>query len=236
MKIMYSKEMIKELKATLKSLSPAILLIIIFQLLFIKQPINQFLTVIIGLIFTIMGFTLFIQGAKKGLLPLGESMGSSFIEKRAFILILIFGFLLGLTLTIAEPDVRLVAFQISQITVLDITQNELIYVTAIGLGIFTLVAILRNMLDLPIKYIIVPGYTAAIILSIFTSSDFIPKAYDLGAVTTGPMTVPFLIAIGVGIASVMGNRDRLEAGFGIMAIGSIGPILAILIWSILRGG
>ena len=96
--------MIKELKATLKSLSPAILLIIIFQILFIKQPLTQFITVIMGLIFTILGFTLFIQGAKKGLLPLGESMGSSFIEKKAFILILIFGFLLGLTLTIAQVD------------------------------------------------------------------------------------------------------------------------------------
>lgn len=151
-------------------------------------------------------------------------------------MILVFGFLLGITLTVAEPDVRLVAFQIAQIAVLNITQNELIYVTALGLGIFTLIAILRNMIDFPISYVLIPGYGAAIVLSIITADEFISKAYDLGAVTTGPMTVPFLIAIGVGIASVLGGRDRLEAGFGIMAIGSIGPILAILIWSLLRGG
>lgn len=233
---MYSKEFKKELKSTLKSLTPAIFLIIIFQIFFFKPAINEFIIVFIGLLFTIFGFTLFIQGAKKGLLPLGESMGISFIEKKALLLILLFSFFLGLTLTIAEPDVRLVALQISQITILDISQLELIYVTAIGLGIFTLIAVIRNILDIPIKYIIIPGYITAIFLLPFSKEDFIPKAFDLGAVTTGPMTVPFLIAIGVGIASVIGNRDRLESGFGIMAIGSLGPILAILIWGIIRGG
>lgn len=234
--IMYSEEFEKEFKSTLKSLSPAILLIFIFKIFLMKSSPSEFINIILGLFFTILGFTLFIQGAKKGLLPLGENMGSSFIEKRALKLFLLFGFLLGLTLTIAEPDVRLVAFQMSQITTLDISQMELIYVTAIGLGVFTLIAILRNIVDIPIKYILVPGYIAAIILSILAVDDFIPKAFDLGAVTTGPMTVPFLIALGVGIASVIGNRDRLESGFGIMAIGSLGPILAILIWSILNGG
>ncbi|MBV1766880.1 MAG: DUF1538 domain-containing protein, partial [Methanobacterium sp.] len=153
-----------------------------------------------------------------------------------FIMIMLFGFLLGLTLTLAEPDVRLVAFQITQITLLNISQNELIYVTALGLGFFTTLAILRSMVDFPIIYILIPGYGAAIVLSILTADEFIAKAFDLGAVTTGPMTVPFLIAIGVGIASVLGGRDRLESGFGIMAIGSIGPVLAILIWSLIRGG
>lgn len=233
---MYNGEFIKEIKSTIKSLSPAIILILFFKIFLLNNSPSEILTVLMGLLFTIIGFTLFIQGAKKGLLPLGESMGSSFIEKRAVILIIIFAFLLGLTLTVAEPDVRLVAFQISQITTLNITSLELIYVTALGLGVFTIVAVVRNMLDIPIKYILGPGYVAAIILSIYAASDFIPKAYDLGAVTTGPMTVPFLIALGVGIASVIGNRDKLESGFGIMAIGSLGPILAILIWSIIRAG
>lgn len=233
---MYNGEFIREIKSTIKSLSPAIILILFFKIFLLKSSPSEFLTVLMGLLFTIFGFTLFIQGAKKGLLPLGKNMGSSFIEKRAFILIIIFAFLLGLTLTVAEPDVRLVAFQIIQITTLNITYLELIYVTALGLGVFTIVAVVRNMLDIPIKYILAPGYVAAIILSIYAASDFIPKAYDLGAVTTGPMTVPFLIALGVGIASVIGNRDQLESGFGIMAIGSLGPILAILIWSIIRGG
>ncbi|MBU4535341.1 MAG: DUF1538 domain-containing protein [Euryarchaeota archaeon] len=233
---MYLEDLKREFKATLRSLSPAIILILIFQVFLIKMPWMEFLQVGMGLLSTILGFTLFVQGAKKGLLPLGENMGSSFIEKRAFIMIMLFGFLLGLTLTLAEPDVRLVAFQITQITLLNISQNELIYVTALGLGFFTTLAILRSMVDFPIIYILIPGYGAAIVLSILTADEFIAKAFDLGAVTTGPMTVPFLIAIGVGIASVLGGRDRLESGFGIMAIGSIGPVLAILIWSLIRGG
>lgn len=233
---MHLEDLKKELKGTLKSLLPAIVLIMVFQIFFIKMPISDFITIILGLLFTILGFTFFIQGAKKGLLPLGENLGASFIEKRAFLLILLFGFLLGLTLTIAEPDVRLVAYQISQITTLNITQLELIFVTSLGLGSFTLLAVLRSMLDFPIQYILIPGYITAIILSLLVNNEFISKAFDLGAVTTGPMTVPFLIALGVGIASVLGGRDRMESGFGIMAIGSIGPILAILIWGLIRGG
>jgi hypothetical protein len=233
---MYLKDLKKEFKSTLKSLLPAIVLILIFQIFLIKMSLSEFITVITGLLFTILGFTLFIQGAKKGLLPLGENLGSSFIEKRAFFMILLFSFLLGLTLTIAEPDVRLVAFQISQIAILTISQTELIFVTSIGLGTFTFLAVLRSMVDFPIHYILIPGYGAAIILSLFAGNEFISNAFDLGAVTTGPMTVPFLIALGVGIASVLGGRDRMESGFGIMAIGSIGPVLAILIWGLIRGG
>ncbi|MCK9151801.1 DUF1538 domain-containing protein [Methanobacterium alcaliphilum] len=233
---MYLEDLKKEFKDTLKSLSPAIVLILIFQIFFIKMPLSEFITIVSGLLFTILGFTFFIEGAKKGLLPLGESLGSSFIEKKAFFMILLFAFLLGLTLTIAEPDVRLVAFQITQITTLNITQLELIFVTSVGLAVFTFLAVLRSMLDFPIQYILVPGYGTAIILSFFVRNEFISKAFDLGAVTTGPMTVPFLIALGVGIVSVLGGRDRMESGFGIMAIGSIGPILAILIWGLIRGG
>lgn len=91
------------------------------------------------------------------------------------------------------------------------------------------------MFDTPIEYIIVPGYLICLILILLSPEEFLVKAFDMGAVTTGPMTVPFLIALGVGMASVLGGRTRLKAGFGILAVGSIGPIMAILLWGIIRG-
>ncbi|MCZ3364567.1 DUF1538 domain-containing protein [Methanobacterium veterum] len=211
-------------------------MIFIFQIFFIKMDVMEFIPIVIGLIFTLLGFVIFIEGAKFALLPMGEQIGASFIEKKALFMILLFGFLLGVTLTIAEPDVRLLAYQIENIVIILLTQREIIYVTALGLGIFVIIAILRIILNIPIKYILIPGYLINLILALFSNEEFLTVAFDMGGVTTGPMTVPFLIAFGVGIASVLGGRDRLTSGFGVMAIGSVGPIMAVLVYGLIKGG
>jgi hypothetical protein len=226
----------KEFKSIFKSFLPAILMIFIFQIFFIKMDVMEFIPIVIGLIFTLLGFVIFIEGAKFALLPMGEQIGASFIEKKALFMILLFGFLLGVTLTIAEPDVRLLAYQIENVVIILLTQREIIYVTALGLGIFVIIAILRIILNIPIKYILIPGYLINLILALFSNEEFLTVAFDMGGVTTGPMTVPFLIAFGVGIASVLGGRDRLTSGFGVMAIGSVGPIMAVLVYGLIKGG
>jgi hypothetical protein len=224
----------RELKETAMSLAPAMGLILFFQIAFIRLPLVEFLPIAAGLVFTVLGFVLFIQGAKVGLLPLGQGIGSTFIERRAVAMTLLFGFLLGIVLTVAEPDVRLLAFQLEE-ALREVPRTQLIAVAALGLGVFALLALLRIAFDTPIHYFLVPGYLLAMILVLFSAEDVTAKAYDMGAVTTGPMTVPFLMALGVGMASVLGGRDRLKTGFGLMAIGSIGPVLAILIWGLVRG-
>nr|MBA2667288.1 DUF1538 domain-containing protein [Trueperaceae bacterium] len=216
-------------------LAPAIGLILFFQVAFVRMPLAEFIPVVVGLICTVFGFVLFIQGAKIGLLPLGQGIGAAFIERRAVRMLLLFGFLLGIVLTIAEPDVRLLAFQIDEATGTGGSRTTLILVAALGLGIFGLVALLRIAFDTPIHYILVPGYLVCLLLLAFSSEGAATEAFDMGAVTTGPMTVPFLLALGVGMASVLGGRDRLKTGFGLMAIGSIGPVLTILLWHLLGG-
>ena len=224
----------RELKETALSLLPAIGLILVFQLGFLRMPLAEFVPIVIGLISTVFGFVLFIQGAKIGLLPLGQGIGSAFIERGAVKMLLAFGFLLGIVLTIAEPDVRLLAFQIDE-TVGTGSSTTLILVAALGLGVFGLVALLRIAYDTPIHLILIPGYLICTVLLAFVGEDAATQAFDMGAVTTGPMTVPFLLALGVGMASVLGGRDRLKTGFGLMAIGSIGPVMAILVWHLLGG-
>ncbi|MDI6644291.1 MAG: DUF1538 domain-containing protein [Methanobacteriaceae archaeon] len=225
-----------EFVSTLKSFAPAIALILIFQIFIIRMDMAEFIPIVIGLVFTLLGFVIFIEGAKMGLLPMGEQIGATFIERKALFMILLFGFLLGVTLTIAEPDVRILAYQIENVVLILLTQQEIIFVTALGLGIFAILAILRIILNVPIKYILIPGYSINLLLALFSNEEFLTTAFDMGGVTTGPMTVPFLIAFGVGIASVLGGRDRLTTGFGFMAIGSIGPIMALLIYGIIKGG
>lgn len=228
------REFRKELKETALSLAPAIGIIVFFQLAFLRMPFAEFVPILIGLIFTVFGFVLFIQGARIGMLPLGQGIGTAFIERRALGMIMLFGFLLGAVLTLAEPGVRLLALQLDEVLIEDVPRAQLIGVTALGLGILTLLAFMRIIFDTPIRYILLPGYGLALLLLLGNDATIITQAFDMGSVTTGPMTVPFLMALGIGMASVLGGRDRIKVGFGIMAIGSLGPILAILLWGVMR--
>ncbi len=226
----------RELKETGLSLAPAAAFMLIAQVVWVRLPAVEFALVAIGLVFTVIGFVLFLQGAKVGLLPLGEGIGSAFIERRAIWPLLTFGLLLGIVLTVAEPDVRLLTFQLEEAFGDAVDRRGLITAAAAGLGLFAVVALLRIAYRWPIQRILIPGYFAAAVLSLFADETTVTQAYDIGAVTTGPMTVPFLIALGVGIASVLGGQNRMQASFGLMAIGSVGPVLVVLIWGLLGGG
>jgi len=226
----------KELYETLVSLAPAMLFMMLAQVIFLRMPWSEFVAVVVGLVCTVVGFVLFIQGAKLGLLPLGQGIGTAFIERRALAPLLVFGLALGIVLTVAEPDVRLLTFQIEDVFGDSVDRTALIAAASIGLGLFAVMALLRIALRWPIHYVLIPGYGLAIVLALIADEVTVTQAFDIGAVTTGPMTVPFLIALGVGIASVLGNQSRMRASFGLMAIGSVGPVLIVLLWGLLRGG
>jgi hypothetical protein len=225
----------REFVETLLSLMPAMLFMVIAQLAFLRLDWAEFGLVLLGLGCTVVGFVLFLQGAKLGLLPLGQGIGTAFIERRALRPLLVFGLLLGVVLTVAEPDVRLLTYQIADVFGDAVNARALIGAAAVGLGLFAVIALLRIALRWPIHYVLIPGYAAAMVLSLIADETSVTQAFDIGAVTTGPMTVPFLIALGVGIASVLGDEHRMRASFGIMAIGSIGPVVVVLLWGLLRG-
>lgn len=226
----------RELRETALSLAPAIGLILLAQLFVIQLPAAEFARVLLGLACTVVGFVLFLQGAKVGLLPLGQGIGNAFIERRALPPLLVFGFLLGVVLTVAEPDVRLLTFQWLEAFGESVDRSAAIVAAAVGLGAFALLALLRLVLRWPIHGLLIPGYVLALVLALLADNATVTRAFDIGAVTTGPMTVPFLISLGVGIAAVLGEQSRMRASFGLMAIGSVGPVLLVLAWGLLRGG
>lgn len=226
----------RELIETAASLAPAVAMMLVAQLLVLRLPWSEFAWVALGLVLTVLGFVLFIQGAKVGLLPLGQAIGSAFIERGQLTPLLVFGFLLGLVLTIAEPDVRLLTFQLEAVYGEAVRRDALIWAAALGLGLLGVLALLRIAFKWSIAAILIPGYLVVLILTLFADERSVTQAFDLGAVTTGPMTVPFLIALGVGIASVLGDSSRMRAGFGLMAIGSIGPVALVLLLGLWGGG
>jgi hypothetical protein len=188
-----------------------------------------------GLIFVIAGFILFLLGARIGLLPFGEMVGAALPRTNKLSLILIFGFILGLFVTIAEPDVRVLASQVDLASGGEIPRQILIFAVGLGVAFFVSLAMLRIVYGIPIIYLLLGGYILIALLALFVPEHFFSVSFDAGGVTTGPITVPFILSLGVGVVNVLGTRRASSEGFGMVALASIGPVLAIMILGVIYG-
>jgi hypothetical protein len=138
-------------------------------------------------------------------------------------------FLIGFAATIAEPDVMVLTRQVDTVSNGSIAQNVLVYIIGIGVAFFVAMAMVRIILNFPIAYLIAAGYIVIIVLSFFTPARFVPVAFDAGGVTTGPMTVPIILALGLGFSSVLAGRSALSDGFGLIGLASIGPVIGVMV-------
>ncbi|MBU9711994.1 DUF1538 domain-containing protein [Evansella tamaricis] len=229
----------QDIKDTIKevvyAVMPITIVVVILQFTIIWLPFDVFLQFLVGVLFVTIGLILFLLGVHIGLLPVGEMIGSALPKTKKLWVILFFGFLLGFVVTVAEPDVRVLALQVDQVSGGDISRNILVYSVALGVGIFVLLAMLRIAFNIKITYLLAGGYSAVFLLASFTPAGFIPISFDAGGVTTGPMTVPFILALGVGVASVLRGKNSPTDSFGLVALASIGPILAVLILGVIYG-
>ncbi|MGK7376823.1 DUF1538 domain-containing protein [Planococcus sp. 1R117A] len=228
----------ENIKDTFKEVAAAILpvttVVIILQVTLMRLPLEALLQFLVGVAFVSIGFFLFLLGVTAGLLPVGELIGKRLPQTKKSWLIIGTGFLLGLAVTIAEPDVRVLAKQIDQVSGGEISSGILVMAVALGLAIFVAAAMVRTIFSIPIHYMLIGGYALVFTLSIFVPEDFVSISFDAGGVTTGPMAVPFILALGVGVASVLRSptADSSE-GFGLIGLASIGPILAIMLLGVL---
>ncbi len=181
----------------------------------------------------VVGMTLFLLGIEIGILPMGQAIGSALPQRRSVLLIIAIVFLVGFSATIAEPDVVVLADQIDRVSQGSIPENILVYVIGIGIGFFVTVAILRIIYGFRMAYLLGAGYLLVIILSFFTPAQYIPVAFDAGGVTTGPMAVPIILSLGIGLSSVLSRRSAISDGFGLLGLASIGPIIAVMIMGII---
>jgi len=217
----------------LYAILPVTLLVSVLQLTVGRLPIEVFVHFIGGSVMVVLGLLLFLVGVKAGFLPIGEMIGSSIVSQGKLWLILLIGFILGSAITVAEPDVQVLALQVDAVSAGTIKKTLIIASIALGVGIFVALALLRIFLRIPISYLLIIGYACIFILALLTPPEFVAVSFDAGAVTTGPMTVPFILALGVGVASVTGGKKRNQNdSFGLVALASVGPILAVLILGI----
>ena len=186
----------------------------------------------IGALLLILGIGLFNLGADIAMTPMGTHVGSGLSRQKTIGWLLSVCFVLGMLITIAEPDLQVLANQVSSV----MSGKLLIYTVGLGVGSFLIIAILRIIFNRRLSTILMLFYmllfALALILSVNGNIDLLPMAFDSGGVTTGPITVPFIMALGVGISKVLGNRHSQENSFGLVALCSIGPILAVLVLGI----
>ena len=189
---------------------------------------TELITFTAGAVLLVVGIGLFSLGADLAMTPMGTHVGAGLSRQKKLGLLLSVCFVLGMLITIAEPDLQVLAKQVSAV----MNGTLLIYAVGIGVGAFLLVAILRIVFRKQLSMIMMLFYmlmfAMALMLVVNGNDALMPLAFDSGGVTTGPITVPFIMALGVGISSVLGDRHSQDNSFGLVALCSIGPILAVL--------
>ncbi|MEO6867434.1 MAG: DUF1538 family protein [Gaiellales bacterium] len=181
-----------------------------------------------GVLMTIAGLTLFLEGVRIALLPAGEALGSSVTSTGSITLLLGFGALLGALVTLAEPDVRILASQLERADALAASRMTYIVVVSVGVGISISLAFLRAVLAIPLIPLMAVGYSIVGVMAWRAPSEALAHAFDFGAVTTGPISVPVLLALNTGVVAVLGGRGDPSRSFGLLGIASMGPIIAVL--------
>lgn len=220
--------LLSKLKESVISVLPITLIVIILNFTpIVNLSITETVVFCVSAFLLVLGMSLFSLGADVAMTPMGEKVGFGLVKKGSLTLLLIVCFCLGLFITIAEPDLTVLADQVSQI----VNETTLIVIVGVGVGVFLLLCVLKIVFKKDLANLLMFFYMmlfaiAAVIIE-NGNGAFLPLAFDSGGVTTGPITVPFIMALGVGLASAVGGKGSRENSFGLIAMCSIGPILAV---------
>ena len=228
---------------SLRDLAPVFLVVVLFQILILQQPVDGMFNLLSGAFLVVLGLTFFVFGLETGLFPIGGSMAHAFARKGSVIGLFSFAFALGLGTTIAEPALIAVAEEASEIAaaacIIGNTEQSmeayafgLRLTVAVSVGLAIMLGVMRIIRGWPIQYLIICGYILVVIITAFAPESIIGIAYDSGGVTTSTITVPLVAALGVGLASSIKGRNPMLDGFGLIAFASLLPIIFVLLYGI----
>ncbi len=217
----------EKVREALASVVPITVIVLILCFTAAPVPTDILLAFLIGAVMLILGMGLFTLGAETAMTPIGERVGAHMTKSRKLWVVVSVSFLIGVIITVSEPDLQVLAGQVP-----GIPNMVLVGAVAVGVGAFLVVALLRILFRVPLNGLLILSYLAVFILAAFIPKDFLAIAFDSGGVTTGPMTVPFIMALGVGVASTRSDENAAQDSFGLVALCSVGPILAVLILSL----
>ncbi|MGI6357421.1 MAG: DUF1538 domain-containing protein [Bacillota bacterium] len=222
-------------KEAVAAILPMTVVIVILQLTLVRIPAEEFMLFLGGVAFVLLGMFLFLIGADVGLVPLGRLLGSSLPSSGSVPFFIAASFVLGFVITIAEPDLRVLAGQFDSVSGGAVSKSVLIVMVSVGVGLFLALSMLRIGLGWPIRRVLTIGYGLVLVLALFVPATYLPVSFDSGGVTTGPMTTPFILSLGAGTSAVMQGRSELADGFGLVGMASLGPILAVMLLGLVLG-
>lgn len=219
----YLEHLKEKWKEAIQAVLPIMVLVLV--LCFSVAPISSsiLLCFLLGGAMLIVGMMFFTLGADLSMTPMGERVGTAMTKSKKVWVILLLGFVMGILITISEPDLQVLANQVPAVP-----NMTLILSVAVGVGLFLAVALLRMLLRISLNKLLIGCYIFAFALAFFIPKSFLAVAFDSGGVTTGPMTVPFIMALGVGVTAIRNDKNAAEDSFGLVALCSIGPILAVM--------
>lgn len=214
----------EKIKESAVSVLPIVVIVAILCLLVTPVSASFFVAFILGTLMIIVGMGLFTLGAETSMTVIGNRIGSTLTKSKKLWLILIVSFVLGVAVTVSEPDLQVLAQSVPTID-----NMVLILTVGVGVGFFLMVCMLRIFVGIKLRWLLIGFYVLVFVLAFLADRNFLCVAFDSGGVTTGPMTVPFILALGVGVANIRSDRSAAADSFGLVSLCSIGPILFVLI-------
>ena len=221
----------EKLREALASVVPITVIVLILSFTVAPIPTETLLAFLIGAVMVILGIGLFSLGADTAMTPIGERVGAAMTRSRKLWVVAAVGFLIGVIVTVSEPDLQVLAQQVP-----GVPNATLVGAVAVGVGVFLVIAMLRILFRIPLNRMLIVFYILVFALALFVPEDFLAIAFDSGGVTTGPMTVPFIMALGVGVASIRSDENAAQDSFGLVALCSVGPILAVMVLALIYPG
>ena len=220
--------LIEKLQESINSILPITVIVAVVCFLFVPVPSGLMLAFLLGAVHMILGMGLFSVGADLSMSRIGSHIGSAMTASRKLWLILLTSFLLGTAITLAEPDLQVLASNVP-----GISNPVLLLTVGMGVGLFLALAMLRILFAISLRTMLLILYGIVFLLAFFLKPDMLPLSFDAGGVTTGPMTVPFIMALGVGVSSIRSDGKAKEDSFGLVALCSVGPVIAVMLLSLI---
>lgn len=223
----------QRLRDVLRSVAPLVGVVCVLQFAVIRAPAAEFLQFLAGATLVALGMLLLVAGIDLGILPMGRFIGAELPRRGSALLIAAAAFALGFTSTAAEPDVLILSAQVEAVSGGALAARPLTWLIAAGVGACSAVALLRIVFGFSLRVLLACSYAVLLALSLAAPAAFVPLAYDAGSVTTGVLSAPILLALALGLSSVLAGRTPASDGFGLLGFASLGPVLAVLLLGLL---
>lgn len=222
-------------KDVTRTLLPVVILVLLLCFTLVDVESNVFTRFLVGSVMLLIGLSIFLWGVDLAMNPIGEHMSREIATSRTFLKLAILSFLLGFLITVAEPDMLVLGSQIEAASGGVMSASVIVYMVSIGVGVLISLGVFRLLGDMPLNRFMMITYGVIFILAIFVSEEFLAIAFDSSGATTGALTTPFILAISLGLSIIKGGRHSEENAFGLVGIMSAGPILAVMLLSVLTG-